>query len=89
MFREVQTRYSNTVVCHSIVNVEATRHTQVVSPIDARWKDDICHCPLAFFGQFRCQHRLRRTILDEMRMTLRKHEQSRRVAQLASWSRLI
>ena len=80
--RQVKARDANPLVGHSIIDIEAVRRAEIVAPVDAGGEHDVGDGSVAFLRQLRCQHRLHRTIADDLRMLLRENHYSRGVAQL-------
>ena len=64
-----QAVHANPVVGHPIVNVEAFRRAEIVATVNSGREHDIRNGPAAFLRQLWGQHRLRRTIMDHLRMS--------------------
>ena len=57
--RHVQTSYADPVVGHPVIHVKAVGLTEVVTPVDSGWKDNVRDGPYPFSRQLRSQHRFR------------------------------
>ncbi|MGC2751158.1 MAG: ABC transporter permease [Candidatus Acidiferrum sp.] len=70
---QVKARDSNPLVGHAVIDVEAIRCANVVTPVDARGEHDVGHNSAAFLRQLRRKNWFLRTIANELRMLFREH----------------
>ena len=73
IFRHHESHGPNPTVRHSIVDIEAIRRTNIITPIDRRRKDDIVDPPPVSVGRCWRKHRISRAVAKEMGLFLGKH----------------
>jgi hypothetical protein len=66
LLRQVEARHANAIVSHPIIEVEAIRRAQIVTPVDAGGEYNIGDN----FVTFLWQHRICRSIADHARVLL-------------------